>query len=177
MDELTLVMPTPEHETAAAEYLAEFREHHSQVNGAGGLDRFDDFHEWLSKLEMDRNGTRPEPGLVPADTYFLVRQADHRIVGMVNIRHRLNDFLLKEGGHIGYAVRPTERRKGYAAAQLKMALDRCRQLGLTRVLVTCDKQNLGSARTIQKNGGVLENEVTGSHLADVLQRYWIELEG
>lgn len=175
MDELMLVTPAPEHEAAAFAYLAEFREHHSQVSGSGGLDRYDDYSQWLAKLEMDRNGTRPTPERVPADTYFLVRQADHRIVGMVNIRHRLNDFLLREGGHIGYAVRPTERRKGYAVAMLGMALERCRALGLKRVLVTCDKHNIGSARTIQKNGGVLENEVTGSHLADVLQRYWIEL--
>ena len=175
MDELKLVTPAPEHEAAAFAYLAEFREHDSQIHGVGGLDRYDDYSQWLEKLAEDRDWEHTTPNRVPADTYFLMRREDSRPLGMINIRHQLNDFLLREGGHIGYSIRPTERRKGYAAAMLAMALERCRELGLKRVLITCDKGNIGSARTIQKNGGVLENEITGSHLADVLQRYWIEL--
>ncbi len=177
MDELILVTPAPEHEAAAFEYLAEFREHHSPIHGVGYLDQYEDYGQWLASLEAMRDANRAPEGFVTADTFFLERRTDGRLLGIINIRYRLNDYLLREGGHIGYSVRPTERRKGYATAMLKMALDRCRALGLKRVLITCDKQNTGSARAIQKNGGVLENEITGSHLADVLQRYWIELEG
>ena len=92
---------------------------------------------------------------------------------MIDIRHRLNEYLLQFGGNIGYSVRPSQRRKGYATEMLALALEECRKLGLDRALVTCDKSNIGSAKTIQKNGGVLENEVLEGDR--ITQRYWIAL--
>lgn len=92
---------------------------------------------------------------------------------MINIRHRLNEYLLQFGGNIGYSVRPSQRRKSYATEMLALALEECRKLGLNRALVTCDKTNIGSAKTIQKNGGVLENEVLEGDR--ITQRYWIAL--
>lgn len=115
------------------------------------------------------------PGLVPATTLLAVRTSDNRLVGMVNIRHRLNDWLLQSGGHIGYGVRRSERRRGYATAMLRQALGYCRRMGMPRVLVTCDSENIGSARTIMKNGGVLENEIPDGDR--VKQRYWFTLMG
>lgn len=94
-------------------------------------------------------------------------------VGAVNIRHYLNDSLLKMGGHIGDGVRPSERRKGYATAMIALALEECRKLGIHKVLMCCDKENIASAKSIIHNGGVLENEVEEKgHLE---QRYWIQL--
>lgn len=93
------------------------------------------------------------------------------MVGAVNIRHDLNDYLLKYGGHIGDGIRPSERRKGYATEMIRLALEECRKLGLTRVLMTCDKNNIGSAKSIIRNGGILENEVWEND--SVKQRYWI----
>lgn len=92
---------------------------------------------------------------------------------MIDIRHRLNEYLLQFGGNIGYSVRPSQRRKGYATEMLALALEECRKLGIDRALVTCDKTNIGSAKTIQKNGGVLENEVLEGDR--ITQRYWIGL--
>ena len=92
---------------------------------------------------------------------------------MIDIRHRLNEYLLQFGGNIGYSVRPSQRRKGYATEMLALALEECRKLGLDRALVTCDKTNIGSAKTIQKNGGILENEVLEGDR--ITQRYWIAL--
>ena len=92
---------------------------------------------------------------------------------MIDIRHRLNEYLLQFGGNIGYSVRPSQRRKGYATEMLALALEECRKLGIDRALVTCDKTNIGSAKTIQKNGGVLENEVLEGDR--ITQRYWIAL--
>jgi len=97
-----------------------------------------------------------------------------RIVGRAAIRHELNDFLLRVGGHIGYAVVPEFRRRGYATTILRRSLEIARQrLGISPVLVTCDDDNVGSIRTIEKNGGVLENIVTGPDLEKPKRRYWI----
>ena len=94
--------------------------------------------------------------------------------GAVNIRHYLNDSLLKEGGHIGDGIRPSERRKGYATEMIRLALTECKKLGIEKVLMTCDKDNIGSARSIIKNGGILENEFVNSE-GNIEQRYWISL--
>jgi predicted acetyltransferase len=94
---------------------------------------------------------------------------------MLNLRHRLNDFLMQRGGHIGYSVHPDFRRQGVATRQLALGLEEARKLGLTRVLITCDQDNIGSARTIQRNGGVLENEAFDSYYGTIVQRYWVEL--
>lgn len=109
---------------------------------------------------------------VPAHTYFLV-QENKKIIGAVNIRHYLNEYLLNFGGHIGYGVRPSERKKGYASLMLSMALPIAKELGINKALITCDKNNVGSAKTIINNGGVLENEVLGD--GEITQRYWIEV--
>ena len=95
------------------------------------------------------------------------------MVGAVNIRHDLNYYLLKYGGHIGDGIRPSERRKGDPTEMIRRALEECRELGLTRVLMTCDKNNIGSAKSIIRNGGILENEVLEE--GSIKQRYWIAL--
>ena len=81
------------------------------------------------------------------------------MVGAVNIRHKLNEYLLQYGGHIGDGIRPGERGKGYATRMISLALEECKKLGIRKVLMVCDKENIGSAKSILKNGGVLENEV------------------
>lgn len=105
---------------------------------------------------------------------FLLDEDRDRLLGAVNIRHYLNDSLLKEGGHIGDGIRPSERRKGYATEMIRLALTECKKLGIEKVLMTCDKDNIGSARSIIKNGGILENEFVNSE-GNIEQRYWISL--
>jgi predicted acetyltransferase len=95
------------------------------------------------------------------------------IVGSVNIRHYLNESLLLNGGHIGDGVRPSERRKGSATKMIALALEECKKLGIEKVLMVCDKENVGSAKSIQNNGGILENEIEVDGVVE--QRYWIEL--
>ena len=106
---------------------------------------------------------------------MLVREEDHKIVGMIQVRHCFNDYLEKYGGHIGYSVAPDERRKGYASQMLEMVLPECRKLGIGKVLITCRKGNEGSRKTILKNGGIYESEVYEPDNKVYLERYWIDL--
>jgi predicted acetyltransferase len=175
MDKVSLVSPNKEHEQQAKDFIQEFIDNNSEIHGVSSLNEYlDDYDGWLDKLQRYLNSNRIEPDRVAASTYFAIRKGDSRIVGMINIRHQLNDYLLKEGGHIGYGVRPSERRKGYATEILHLGLEKCAELGIDRALVTCDKDNIASARTIQNNFGILENEIqTAGH--KVMQRYWIDV--
>ena len=131
-----------------------------------------EYEEWLRKTsEAECRETCPKE-LVPAYTYFLVDD-DDRILGAINIRFELNEYLYNFGGHIGYGIRPSERRKGYGKEMLKLALPIAKEIGLEKVLITCDKLNTASAKTIMSQGGVLENEVEEE--GEIVQRYWIKL--
>ena len=110
--------------------------------------------------------------MVPATTLLAVDDND-KLIGMIDIRHRLNDYLLQFGGHIGYSVRKSERCKGYATEMLKMSLRVVKELGLDKVLITCNKDNIPSFRVIHKNGGELENEVNNN--GTIGSRYWIKV--
>lgn len=150
--------PTLERKKEAIKYIKEFYKYKSLVNGAGGLDRFlDDYEGWLKHLEMRRN-TIPDEEHVPSEEYFLVRCNDNKIVGMINIRLVLNEKLRNGAGHIGYSIRPTERRKGYNKINLYLALKRCDECGIEEVLMDCTKGNLGSEKTMRALGGELIQE-------------------
>ena len=130
------------------------------------------FGRYLQVLAEQERGEHLPANHVPSTFLFAFDGAS--IVGRVSIRHALNPYLERAGGHIGYVVVPEYRRQGYATAILGQALEIARQrLGLTRVLVTCDDDNLGSIRTIEKNGGVLETIVTGPDADKRKRRYWI----
>lgn len=130
---------------------------------------YHDFAYYCDNLEIkDASG-----GLVPDSTFFCLDEDRNRIVGAVNIRHYLNEALLLNGGHIGDGVRPSERRKGIATNMIALALAECRKLGIEKVLMVCNKDNSGSAKSILNNGGVLENEIEVNGVVE--QRYWIHL--
>jgi len=128
---------------------------------------------YCGRLESQRLGVGLPEGRVPAT--FLVAEAEGQIVGRVSIRHDLNAFLRQEGGHIGYGVRPGFRRRGYATAIMRQSLAVASSIGLERVLVTCDDDNVGSAKVIEKCGGVLENVVAGRDGSVPKRRYWVEI--
>lgn len=128
-----------------------------------------DFEYYLANLEVKDDAV----GLVPDSTFFCLDEEQDIFVGAVNIRHHLNEGLLLNGGHIGDGVRPSQRRKGVATQMIALALEKCRALGIERVLMVCNKDNIGSAKSIQNNGGVLENEVEVAGV--IVQRYWIDL--
>jgi predicted acetyltransferase len=131
------------------------------------------FARYVEVLENAERGVDLPAGFVP--TTFLFAFVDNRIVGRTSIRHSLNDFLLRVGGHIGYAVVPEFRRRGYATEILRLSLEIAHdKLGIRRALVTCDDDNIGSIKTIEKNGGVLENVIDGPDLEKPKRRYWID---
>lgn len=146
-----------------AQALAYIREHRAQgeceLHGGALLGSMS-YEDWLVLTEENAQASTVHANWVVADTYFVVRGADQRIIGMVDIRHSLNDFLASYGGHIGYGVRPSERRKGYATAILRMALEYAKRLGLKRVMLACYADNVASRKTILRCGGVLERECT-----------------
>jgi len=172
MNELTLVKPNTAYSEQIWEYRAEFLDVGDSLDGCAGLETAKNVNEWLSNIKKNSREATVAEGLVPATTYIAIRNVDNKVVGIIDIRHRLNDFLLNSGGHIGYSVRPTERQKGYAKAMVHQALEYCSDtLELSKVLITCNKENIASAKTILANGGNLENEVPEGD--KITQRYWI----
>lgn len=171
--EITLVFPTPAHKKQLSSYKQEFLDNGETMHGTAGLDSAATFEAWYQKVCRNRQEETVSPGLVPATTFLGVEKDTGQLVGLIDVRHRLNDYLLQYGGHIGYSVRKSKRRRGYGTQMLLLALAKCRTLGLSRVLVCCDSKNTASARTIEKCGGVLENEVPEE--GGFTRRYWIAL--
>lgn len=129
---------------------------------------------WLKLLESKKKNETCPSNRVPSDTFFLVNNTT-KLLGAISIRHYLNEELLQLSGHIGYGIRPSERKKGYATAMLKLALEKCKAMGLKQILITCDKDNMASAKTILANEGVLENEFVEDN-GNIVQRYWITIQ-
>lgn len=131
-----------------------------------------DFQTYISRLRDKSLGIDIPENWVPASTFFLVDDT-HKIYGAVAIRHRLTDNLRIEGGHVGYGIRPGARNQGHGTKILALALDKIREMKIRDVLVTCNKDNIGSAKVIQNNGGRLDSEVEKD--GAIIQRYWIHI--
>lgn len=172
---MKLIEPTMEYDSQIQAYRREFLETEGSMDGCGSLRRFETTREWLDQVEALRRPETTPPQLVTSTQYIYVRESDSKVVGVIQIRHCLNEFLEKYAGHIGYSVCPTERRKGYATQMLRLALPECKALGLDRVLISCVEGNEGSKRTILRNGGVYESTVFEPGEGVYLERYWIDL--
>lgn len=168
---LRLVKLTEEYRPQLDEMMAEWSAAGEQIIPyAIRKNDYRDFERYKNNLEV----SSARDGLVPDSTFFCLDEERNIFVGAVNIRHYLNEGLLRNGGHIGDGIRPSERRKGFGTAMVALALDECRKLGIDRVLMVCSKSNVASAKTIVKCGGVLENEITDG--GEIEQRYWIDLK-
>lgn len=174
-EEFALLRPTSEYAGQLAEYRQEFLAAASSMDGCGPLRRTEDPEEYIRLCRDYEDPEKVPSHLVPATQFLFVRKRDNRLVGMIQIRHRFTDFLERYAGHIGYSVRPSERRRGHATKMLKMALPFCREVGIEKVLIACVDGNVGSEKTILANGGVYESTVHEPTGDRDLKRFWITL--
>lgn len=173
MEVLRLVRPDESLLPEIEAYKAAMLESCSSMDGCGSLRRHTP-EEWLENCRnLEHEQTCPE-GWVPALQFVCIREGDGRIVGMIDLRLRFNDFLAEYGGNVGYSVHPDERRKGYAKRMLAMVLGKAREQGIRRVLVTCMEENEASRRTIEANGGEFERSTYLEEEHAYLRRYWIK---
>ena len=171
--------PTMRWETAYLAFLDDFEAAgEPRIPAGSGVELArSDFAAFVQRLQDDERGVNLKPGIVPSSAYWLLRHDgdDVTILGVSALRHALTPALEDAGGHIGYSIRPSERRRGYGTRILALTLPRARALGLDRVLVTCDTDNIGSARVIENNGGVLASEGYSELTKTRISRYWITL--
>jgi len=181
-EDLTLVEPSLAFGAAFWALLEDFRAageiHH--VHGSGAVSELatlarEALPDFIRQLNERSRGIGLPPGYVPDSSFWLVRRSDGAVVGVSNLRHGLTPVLEDVGGHIGYSIRPAERRKGYGTSILALTMEKARAQGLIQVLVTCDTDNLGSARVIEKNGGVLASSGFSGRSGTHVSRYWIAL--
>ena len=173
MDKIILVKPDLSYADEIIKYKEESLKESPLINGSAGLDRFSSIEIWFEELKKRSCEDTVPKGLVPSSTYLGVREKDNYIVGMIDIRHYLNEYLTQAGGHIGYGVRKTERNKGYAKQMLKLALEKCKELKIKKVLITCDEDNIASEKVILSANAKLEDirNVDGENK----KRFWIDL--
>lgn len=175
MNDFILIRPTSEYASQIIEYRQEFLDAGDSMDGTGPLRRFENPEEYIKICAEYEDTTTVPSHLVPATQFFFIRKSDNKLVGMIQIRHRFNDYLEKYTGHIGYSVRPSERRKGYAKEMLRMTLPFCREIGIDKVMITCVDGNIGSEKTILANGGVYEYTIHEPNENEDLKRFWITL--
>ncbi len=180
MEKFYLEIPSIERKEDAINYLQEFIDYKSDINGSGGLNRLTkgmSYEEWLSDVinTMDEEYAK-SVGRVPASTYLMIREDDNRMVGIVNIRHYLDNVLKNVGGHIGGSIRPSERGKGYSKIQLYLSLMECKKLGINEVMIDCEKINVKSEKAIQAIGAVFQREFYYQPKKSVIRNYLIDVD-
>ena len=173
MDKIILVKPDLSYADEIIKYKEESLAESPIINGSAGLDRLSSIEDWLEELNKRSCEDTVPKGLVPSSTYLGVREKDNYIVGMIDIRHYLNEYLTQVGGNIGYSVRKSERNKGYAKQMLKLALEKCKDLKIKKVLITCDEDNIASEKVILSANAKFED--IRSFEGKNKKRFWIYL--
>ncbi len=176
MDKIQLIKPTIEY----ADDIMRFKQEIIDANdpdafaGCGNLEECKTAKEWIDWISLRENQETCPEGRVPSNAFLAVRESDNRIVGVIDLRHHLGNPVLREwGGHFGYIVRPSERGKGYAKEMVRQNLIKCKELGLHKVMITCNCNNIASERTILANGGVFEKEVLVD--GEYTKRFWVTI--
>ena len=180
MEKFNLERPSFERKDEIIEYINEFVEYNSEINGTGGLDKIIEgytFEQALARcLSMEDENYAKKINRCQSKTFLLIREKDNRIVGTINVRWNLTEAMKRFGGNIGYGIRPTERRKGYNKINLYLGMQEAKKLGLDRVMLDCDVNNLGSDRTLKALGGVLERTEVDPEDNILTNVYWFDVD-
>lgn len=180
MEKFNLERPSFERKDEIIEYINEFVEYNSEINGTGGLDKIIEGYTFEQALErclsMEDANYAKKINRCQSKTFLLIRENDNRIVGTINVRWNLTEAMKRFGGNIGYGIRPTERRKGYNKINLYLGMQEAQKLGLDRVMLDCDVNNLGSDRTLKALGGVLERTEVNPEDNLLTNVYWFDVD-
>ena len=175
-----LETPSLERKNEIIDYINEFVEYKSDINGTGSLDKILDGYTFEQALEMCLNMQYEEYakkiGRCQGKTFLLIRKNDNKIIGTINIRWNLTEKMKQFGGNIGYGIRPTERRKGYNKINLYLGLMEAKKIGLDKVMLDCDVENLGSCKTMEALGGKLERTEIDPYDGILTSVYWINVD-
>ena len=176
MERFFLERPSIERKEEIIEYINEFVQYNSDINGTGSLDKILEgytFEEALERcLNMEIKGFSER---CQSKTFLLIRENDNKIVGTINVRWNLNEEMLKFGGHIGYGIRPTERRKGYNKINLYLGMIEAQKIGLEKVMLGCDVENIASNKSIEALGGELERTEVDPYDGILTNIYWLNV--
>ena len=179
MEKFYFERPSIERKNEIIEYLDEFVKYGSDINGSGSLDKIYDgytFEQALDRcLKMEDEEYAKSVGRCQGKTFLLIRESDNKIVGTINVRWNLSEEMLQFGGHIGYGIRPTERRKGYNKINLYLGMIEAKKVGLEKVMLDCDVNNLGSDKTLKALGGKLERTEIDPSDGILNNVYWFDV--
>ena len=177
MEKLSLIKPTKDFENQILEIAQEFFDDGTVLNWTSWLKRYADNYDWrLQNIKSNERKETVDAWHVIANQFILIRELDNKVLWFINTRLELNDALLEHWWHIWYSIRPSERKKHYATAQLFSILKLYKNIWVEKVLLTCNKSNIWSAKTIQNCGGILENEIIDPTDWELIQRYWINID-
>ena len=180
IEKFYLENPSMERKNDVIEYMNEHVKYNSAINGTGSFDHVlegETYEECMDRYyKIQDNEYAKSIDRCPGKTYFLIRKNDNKLIGMINIRHHLTPKMLVHGGHIGYGIRPTERRKGYNKINLYLGLMEAKKIGLDKVMLDCDVENLGSSKTMEALGGKLERTEIDPYDGILTSVYWINVD-
>lgn len=180
METFYLETPSLDRKNEIIDYINEFVEYKSDINGTGSLDKILDGYTFEQALESCLNMQYEEYakkfGRCPGKTFLLIRKNDNKIIGTINVRWNLTEKVKQFGGNIGYGIRPTERRKGYNKMNLYLGLIEAKKIGLDKVMLDCDVENLGSSKTMEALGGKLERTEIDPYDGILTSVYWINVD-
>ena len=180
MERFYLETPSLERKNEIIDYINEFVEYNSDINGSGSLDNIlygYTFEQSLEKcLNMQYEEYAKNLGRCQSKTFLLIRKNDNKIIGTINVRWNLTEEMKQFGGNIGYGIRPTERRKGYNKINLYLGLIEAKKIGLNKVMLDCDAENLGSSKTMEALGGKLERTEIDPYDGILTSVYWINVD-
>jgi predicted acetyltransferase len=174
MNEVKLVLPDESHKEKYLKMMDEWISFGGRLNPAALKNNGASYEEWLGWMKDDQNELTCPEGAVPQTLYFAFNE-DDILLGAVTVRHYLNERMFIDGGYVGYGVRPSQRRKGYAKKMLALAINKVKEMGVENILITCAADNTGSMKTILANGGVFENEMFNEY-GELVKRFWIYCE-